>query len=1321
MAELDLSSIESQKTELDLSSIEQGNQVPELDLSSIETVSDELDLSSIEPAQKEEQKPLTAGQFAGSLAIDIGGSIGAQAVGYTLAPFTLGGSLVIPLIGGMASNIAAQTLAEGKDISNISWGRAISSGLLNLIPGAAVTKTARPIAREVIKGATIGTADVVLRTGIDEQRLPTREEFATSVALGGGLGGAIGAGLKQFQKGRIKQPDLVDEADGIFGMSVGEIDTAILQSTKTGKELREFINEKFKDFAEDGGDLFTQKELNDRVNDLKLDIIAQKKRNEGLRLTEGWGDTGTWIADLMPTLVLGGGIKRTVNELKQKIDKVNFIAKKLPKEIQDHLEKKTSEPLSKPIRNFLDTGEISDDLAKAPYISNLVKYREAQNKLHKEFAQLLGKTKKTEWDGYFAKLGNSEYNLLLDKITDAIADGKAAIQYKALIGAKEKGVSKIYFNFTDKTPGYQKKFKQLFDEIKNQQVKLHKRSAENPSGLLVTAEEKAALAAQKEDTSKLFTMDDLIGKDGKSGLVKNHIEEYKRISQAAVGKDAKSIDIRNVLPGNMDRVLKGGHIPGSIEKGYLGEVTDVGMKMRLGFEPLAVKLAQHKAEVALLKGLKARGMISSSLDRSKGHVDILKGLKETKLDKTYYISPEARQAISVFFLNDGYEKINSPILDFTSKSFNSLLAASKAVKVIFNPPSYAVNGMSGGITLLGLGVFPIGPSVGKYFQGMKVAMAESKFLKNAGNFISNPSAENKKKFLDIVEEYTEQGIINGNIQAEDLIANLKKSGLVGKVGETIKSPFDFFGKLYSVSDIAARVVVYEATKVTMQKIFPALRGPASRQELNRLSSAITNDVYQNYDRLSRIVRAATRVGVMPQFVAFTAEFSRNMYNQATIARLMAMGDVAGLARKYGIQQRFLKGVDTGAMQREGTKRLAMLTLVGSAATFGPAAWNNSQGIDKETDDDIRLTLPSWMKNKPLLYYRGEGDNIAIANASYIMPHAIVGSVINAALDGEDERTVLGFVAEEFIGDGTFVNQELMRALDNRTARGKKITHAIDDAEKTRDLLAYVMQATFEPGFVREYEKFIDAQSEQGLYTTGEVLRRQLGLRFQKMKFTENVQYKLQDLMDSQSGYKGEYSTAYKRFTGEYEGDPISQQELDQIYEASNEGARKAYERMQVIYRAMTRSYGFTTDEAIEAISEKGSNLSKKNAYRIIKGLPYKDLDRTPQSNIHAQLEELFGEGTNIDSYSDAQIRAQLARTQRANPIIGKQLINLYRTQKRIEASGLSTEQKLLKSMSVEDRASVILELGMNNPKAKRELRSKGIWTSDVDLAIKFMQ
>ena len=183
------------KPEVDFSAIEPVDQVPEVDFSAIEKVSEvpEVDFSAIEPAKKEEKDSLTAGQFAGSLAIDIGGSIGAQAVGYTLAPFTLGGSLVIPLLGGMASNIAAQTLAEGKDVSDISWGRAISSGLLNLIPGAAVTKTARPIAREVIKGATIGTADVVLRTGIDEQRLPTRAEFATSVALGGGLGGASGS------------------------------------------------------------------------------------------------------------------------------------------------------------------------------------------------------------------------------------------------------------------------------------------------------------------------------------------------------------------------------------------------------------------------------------------------------------------------------------------------------------------------------------------------------------------------------------------------------------------------------------------------------------------------------------------------------------------------------------------------------------------------------------------------------------------------------------------------------------------------------------------------------------------------------------------------------------------------------------------------------------------------------------------------------------------------------------------------------------------------------------------------------------------------
>ena len=128
-------------------------------------------------------KDLTVGQTVASLGIDVGGSLASQAVGYSLAPFTLGGSLLIPLFGGIASNVAAQTTAEGRDLSEIQYGRAILSGVLNLIPGAAATKVARPIAREAVRGAAIGAGDITAQKIIDEKDFQPQRSFCLLVVL----------------------------------------------------------------------------------------------------------------------------------------------------------------------------------------------------------------------------------------------------------------------------------------------------------------------------------------------------------------------------------------------------------------------------------------------------------------------------------------------------------------------------------------------------------------------------------------------------------------------------------------------------------------------------------------------------------------------------------------------------------------------------------------------------------------------------------------------------------------------------------------------------------------------------------------------------------------------------------------------------------------------------------------------------------------------------------------------------------------------------------------------------------------------------------
>ena len=211
-------------------------------------------------------------------------------------------------------------------------------------------------------------------------------------------------------------------------------------------------------------------------------------------------------------------------------------------------------------------------------------------------------------------------------------------------------------------------------------------------------------------------------------------------------------------------------------------------------------------------------------------------------------------------------------------------------------------------------------------KGAKLALNESDFMNKAGNFIRKSSAQNRKAYLDSYDEYVRNGIMNGNIAADDIIETLRAVGTSGgklqQVANVGKVPFEFFGKMYSVTDIAARASVYEANKRSLQKIFPRLAGAVNKRELEKVAAAITNDTYQNYDYVSRIVRRMSRIGIMPQFVTFTAEFARNMYHQGRIAKMLMTGDVNKLASQYGVSRNVLKDVNMGAFRKEGIRRAA---------------------------------------------------------------------------------------------------------------------------------------------------------------------------------------------------------------------------------------------------------------------------------------------------------------------------------------------------------------------------------------------------------------
>ena len=1278
--------------------------------------------------KKEEE--ITLGQTAASLGVEVGGSLASQAAGYGLAPFTLGASaIVLPFLGGVSSSIAAQTSVEGKDLSDISYGRALSAGLINLIPGAAATKLARPIAREAIRGAGIAGADITLQKVIDEKRLPNKAEMATAIGIGSGFGGAMGKFFKGRELSKVKR--FKKNAEGIFGMDVNAVDRAILQSTEEGEKLRKIIQDAT-------GVKMDEEEVRKRTNNLGLKIVAQKENNKKLKLHEGWGEVDDYITDLAPTLRLGPGIKQTTFDLRAKISAVNDISKRLPKQIRDKMflkSKEQQDEIGKKIDDFLDGKPMDPSIAEENWAGNLAKYKEREDELYKSWARVLKEEKPSEWDPFFDELGTpAERKFLADKLQRAIEGKSPTRQYKVLIGAQEDGV-RMQYPSIEKLGGTEgKEYLELYDDILAQQIKYNTRSNKNPYGLLVSAAEKKADQARLDELygkgkvkTKLFTNDELTGKDSKSGLIKKHIEDLHK-------RSASAVKVKNVMPGNIEYVL-GNHIPGNIETAYLNPVTDFGMRMETGLKLPDIIMGKFEADVAMLNTLQKQGKLERFVNESKGLTEKVPtqvlNLSAGPEGSYLYTDPQTAKALKLFYMGDpddifGVGKIESPILRFANQTFKSMMAASKAVKVILNPPSYAVNFMSGQITLLGAGIFPTASSIKGYTRGAKVAVNESQLTNAFAAMVRKPGPQKRKAFLDLIEEYQENGIMNGNIVTEDLIATLKTGGLAGKVGAAVKSPFDFFGKAYSVTDIAARASMYEQTKKTLTRLFPEFGQVQNAKLLQKSAAGITNDTYQNYDRVGRIARFLTRVGLMPQFVTFTLEFSRNMYNQAVIARMMSMGDIAGLAAKYNVPENIAQSVDKGAFMREGAKRVAMLSGVVGLGAAGPAMWNASQGISEEDDDNMKKFMESWNKNKSLLYYKSKDGTIAAANASYIMPHAMIGAVIDAGLDGKDESSVIGFITEEFVGDGTFLNQELMRAVDNRTVRGKPITYATGDAERFRDLFNYVVKATYEPGFVRELEKYVASLDEDSLYSTQEVLRRQAGLRFRKHDFKEDAPYEFQDLSRAYSGYKGEYTTAYRYYTGEYKGQrTVNEEQLNDAYEKANDGARRAYELMQdrvQSLKSIGKIINISPDEVMEIVAGPRSNISRSNAYRLVKGLPYKDLDRSPAQTAEVKYEELFGVGTNISDYSEAQIRDKINEIRFSNPMDFKEILNQHRQRIRIEKSNLSTEDKLLKSLSSKDRAEIILELGLHkNYEEKRRMQRAGIWTPDVDMIIRSEQ
>ena len=106
---------------------------------------------------------------------------------------------------GTAINFLAQRIRGGE----ISKGELAASGLASLIPGGAQGRAITQFAKGAGKGALSGAIETAGIAGIDEGRLPTKEELALGLGLGAAFGGALSTpqGTKAIGELRKKVDD----------------------------------------------------------------------------------------------------------------------------------------------------------------------------------------------------------------------------------------------------------------------------------------------------------------------------------------------------------------------------------------------------------------------------------------------------------------------------------------------------------------------------------------------------------------------------------------------------------------------------------------------------------------------------------------------------------------------------------------------------------------------------------------------------------------------------------------------------------------------------------------------------------------------------------------------------------------------------------------------------------------------------------------------------------------------------------------------------------------------------------------------------------
>jgi predicted DNA-binding protein len=1157
----------------------------------------------------EEKEDPSAGDIVKGVGVEVGAGIGGSVLGGILggtlgsAFFGIGavpGAAIGSALGGATASFFGSLLAqdiEGQE--DKSMGRAIAAAAIGAIPGGVgkgikggIT-LGRVAGREAAKGAAFGVTDATARAMIDEGRLPTAEELAQFGGAGALFGGALGGVTTKIgQKFAGKTPQ--------------QIDDAIAREEITFKDLSFFPKDASNDIEFGEGVL---------LRGIQETKDGARSRAAAQALTQPQANLGTMgriLASVAPSKIVGTKAQQATIDFSRIIKTAEELSGRIGAKTARAIKKDPS--LEAPINRFLDTGEMSDDVARV-LGDDLTKYNEARVALQKEAIQLLD-------DGAYKSVDEKARKKLRDTIDDSMNSSQryARREYEAFLN-----------------PNYKP-----------------------------TAKQKQA------------AMNELIeaginrGEDFNTASV-NAEKHLQRLEDSFAS--TKKEDPRRFLGNGIDSVFKKRKTPGEAEKAWLGEIKDPVERMRGTLTGIAKSVARERTNLILGKELVDAGIASTSKVDDEMIELVLRG--SGKEGSGLYAYPQVQTALNELYVGNGSEKMDNIFLNGLQDLYRAGVGLSKGVKVLFNTVAYPVQVYGNTANLLGMGINPFNNAS----RGLRLALADVPLVSRAMEGLDKtPKA--RKALLDEIEEMSKYGIKNANILESDIRSTLD----AGPFSKWLQKGLDPVGKAYQVPDTLGRYVGWKANQNTIRRMFPN----ASDEVVKKQAAMMINDTYQNYDKLSNVVRTLSRWGVMPQFASFTSEFARNQYNQGKMIARM-------LAGNFGEEFSELGAANVARMRIEGGKRLASLLGVYGGTYAAIEGVKAASGVDDKKEEALRdVAYAPWDKNRKQLVKLDEGGRTGwVANPSYVVPHALGLSALQAGLSGDSEQSVVGLLAEEFIGEGSFVFQSAYQALANRDERGELISKEVDKLDQARDRLGFFLTESFRPGFSRELKKLEKARLGKGDLTLKEVGARQLGARINPFDVGEAAMFTIRNTNTLSNEAKSDYNSLLK--FGE-----ASEAELNQAYERANKIYSDAFAALSKNNQSLI-TLGYDENERIEIF--KNAKVSSKRILEI--------LDNSP-SDLPRALKKSTSDIYNEMGDTMQQKRSNIKKEIRKDPIVGKRLMNMWIREQKNASKGLNQKDTLIRNMDTDEKVDYL----SRNPSMISEFRRKGLLSDSVIQALR---